>query len=193
MVDPAPLTAREEHAWRVLVRLMVVLPRAIDEDLATRSGGVSLTRYVVLMRLSEAQERSMRMSALADAASISPSRMTRIIQAMHADGLVERRTAPGDARASLATLTDAGLQLLQHTWPAHLAGVRALVMDHLAPDDLAGFIRITERLLSAIDAATVAAGVDTRACDGPGQAPPPASPGAVDACSHQAAWQLGQR
>ena len=73
-----PLSPIEEQTWRALIRLMVQMPRAIDADLSRR-GGLSLTRYVVLMRLSEAEDRALRMSGLADAASISPSRMTRII------------------------------------------------------------------------------------------------------------------
>jgi DNA-binding MarR family transcriptional regulator len=132
------------------MRLMVVMPRAIDEDL-TRRSGVSLTRYVVLMRLSEAPGRALRMSDLADAVAISPSRMTRIIQSMAAAGLVTRRPAPADGRASLAVLTDQGLQQLQDAWPAHLAGVRSLAMDHLEPADWADLNRIMERLLPPLE------------------------------------------
>ena len=150
--EPA-LTPAEERAWRSLVRLMVLLPRAIDEDL-TRRDGLGLTRYVVLMRLSEAPQRTLRMSDLAESASISPSRLTRIVQAMTADGLITREEAPGDARACLATLTAAGLERLQAAWPAHLAGVRALVLDHLEPRDLAGLHRATERLLRVVEGTT---------------------------------------
>jgi DNA-binding MarR family transcriptional regulator len=147
---PQPLSASEERTWRSLIRLMVQMPRAIDEDLSRR-GGLSLTRYVVLMRLSEASDRALRMSDLAEAASMSPSRMTRIIQSMITEGLVARQVVPGDGRASLATLTEAGLQRLEDAWPAHLAGVRALVFDHIEPDDLADFNRVTERLLQAVE------------------------------------------
>jgi DNA-binding MarR family transcriptional regulator len=129
---------------------MVMMPRAIDEDL-TRRSGIGLTRYVVLMRLSEAPEQALRMSDLADAVAISPSRMTRIVQSMDAEGLVTRQPAPGDGRASLAILTGKGLRRLQEAWPAHLAGVRALVMDHIDPADEPDLDRITQRLLQAIE------------------------------------------
>jgi DNA-binding MarR family transcriptional regulator len=144
------LTPLEDEAWRGLIRLMVQLPRAIDEDLLRRDG-LSLTRYVVLMRLSEAPGRALRMSDLAQAASISPSRMTRIIQSMTAEGLVARQVVAGDARASLATLTDAGMQRLRDAWPQHLAGVRSLVIDHIEAADLAVFSRVTRQLLGAIE------------------------------------------
>lgn len=151
-LPPQPLTPREERAWRALMRLMVVMPRAIDEGLS-QEGGLSLTRYVVLMRLSEAPDRSLRMGDLAEASSVSPSRMTRIIQSMITEGLVARGAVPGDGRASLVTLTDGGLRRLEDAWPAHLAGVRSLVMDHLDPDDLDDFHRILRRLLLAVESA----------------------------------------
>jgi len=153
--EPAvqPLTPGEERTWRALIRLMVQMPRAIDEDLSRR-GDLSLTRYVVLMRLSEASGQALRMSDLAEAASMSPSRMTRIIQSMITEGLVARQVVPGDRRASLATLTPTGLKRLEEAWPAHLAGVRALVLDHIDADDLPDFNRVTERILHAIENAT---------------------------------------
>ena len=150
---PAPkaLTEDEERTWRALIRLMLTLPRAIDEDLSRR-GGLSLTHYVVLMRLSEGPDAGLRMSDLAGAAALSPSRMTRIVQAMLAEELVTRAAAPGDARAALVRLTDRGLARLQEAWPAHLAGVRALVLDHLDPADLSDLERMVRRLLAAITA-----------------------------------------
>jgi DNA-binding MarR family transcriptional regulator len=147
---PAPLTPEEELTWRTLMRLMIVLPRAVDEDLLRRSG-LGLTRYVVLMRLSEAPGETLRMSDLAEAASISPSRMTRVAQAMARDGLVVRNPDPSDARAALLTLTGEGGRTLREAWPAHLAGVRALVMDHLGAEDLPRVRRVTELLLRAVE------------------------------------------
>jgi DNA-binding MarR family transcriptional regulator len=150
--QPQALSTAEERAWRSLIRLIVQLPRAIDDDLVRRSG-LGLTRYVVLMRLSEAPDRALRMSDLAQAAAISPSRMTRIVQSMTAEGLVARQVVVGDARASLATLTDAGMDRLREAWPAHLAGVRAFVLDHIAREELADFTRVIERLLQAAESA----------------------------------------
>ena len=144
-----PLTAREERAWRSFIRLIVQLPREIDEDMLRRNG-LSLTRYVVLMQLSEAPEGSRRMGDLANAVAISPSRMTRIIQSMVGEGLVTRQVDPGDARASRAVLADAGFALLQEAWPAHLAAVRSLVFDRIDADDLAHLRRISDRLLTGI-------------------------------------------
>jgi len=151
---PAPLTPDEERTWRALIRLLVQLPRTIDEDLVRRNN-LSLTQYLVLMSLSEAPKRSLRMSQLATAASMSPSRMTRVVQAMEHDGLVGRSSAPGDGRGSIATLTDAGLRRLKEAWPEHLASVRALILDHIAPNDLDGFYRVIHGLLKSVEGETV--------------------------------------
>lgn len=128
---------------------MVAMPRAIDEDLSRR-GGPSLTRYGVLTKLSEAPGRALRMSELAEAAASSPSRLARIIQPMVADGLVTREAAADDGRASVVALTDEGLDRLAQAWPAHLAGVRALVIDHIDPAELADFSPGYGAVLAAI-------------------------------------------
>lgn len=78
---------------------------------------------------------------MAEAAASSPSRLARIIQPMVADGLVTREAAADDGRASVVALTDEGLDRLAQAWPAHLAGVRALVIDHIDPAELADFSR----------------------------------------------------
>ena len=118
----------------------------------TRRGGISLTNYVVLMRLSEAPGRTLRMGDLADGAVLSASRITRIVASMVEEGLVTRGRADGDARVSLAKLTSAGLARLEEGWPAHLAAVRELVVDHLSASDLADLTRISARLLDALEA-----------------------------------------
>src|SRR5260370_27108566 len=73
----------------------------------------------------------MRMSELAAAAALSDSAMTRIVDRLASDGLVERVRFDQDTRVVLAVLTDAGLRRLRHAYPTHLAGVRRYVIDHL--------------------------------------------------------------
>ena len=141
----APLTPAEEAAWRSLARTIVMLRRALDADLLRRAG-LSMTHYTALMRLSEAPDRTLRMSDLAAGSDVSPSRMTRVVAAMVDQGLICRRTDPGDARVALATLTDAGLDRLREAWPEHLAGVRDLVVDRLTARDLSDLRRICDRL-----------------------------------------------
>ena len=145
-----PLTPAQERLWRAIARMMVTLPRAIDEDL-TAKAGISLTSYIVLSQLSEAPDRQLRMSDLADRAALSPSRITRVVHGLEDSGYVRRSVSPLDARASLATLTDSGATRLRQAWPSHLESVRALAMNHVRRDQIAQLTEIVERIIAAID------------------------------------------
>lgn len=146
-----PLTPAEEQLWRALARLMVVLPRAIDEDSLARTG-LSLTSYITLSQLSEAPDRRLRMSELAERAALSPSRMTRVVCGLEADGFVRRIVSPCDHRSSLACLTAAGLTRLEQAWPAHLESVRALAIDHINRNEVATMRTVIDRIVATIDA-----------------------------------------
>ena len=143
----SPLTAEEEAAWRAMGRAVLVIPRALDADLL-ESQGLNVTEYSVLMNLSEAPGRSLRMSELADYVSISVSGLTRVIERLTRQGLVERVKAQSDGRGQLAVLTPAGLNRLQQAWPTHLASVRRHVMDHLDGIDLTAFARAVSAMAS---------------------------------------------
>jgi DNA-binding MarR family transcriptional regulator len=125
-----PLNATEEAFWRALMRIVLSLPRRLDSDLV-RSVGITANEYTTLMCLSEAPGRELRMTDLANAAALSASRMTRLVDDLQARGLVTKRTSAEDARGNVAKLTPAGLAKLKKAWPAHLASVRDRVFDHV--------------------------------------------------------------
>lgn len=129
---------------RALSRVILVLPRALDADLV-REQRLPLNEYLVLMTLSEAPSRRMRMSELSNACDLSMSGITRIVARLEADKLVQRVRCESDARGWHAVLTDAGLARLQQAWPTHLASVRRYVMDHLENIDRAGLARVLAR------------------------------------------------
>ena len=135
---PAPLNPDEELAWRALARAVLVIPKVLDGELL-QAQGLGLTEYSVLMNLSEQPGRSMRMSELANAALISVSGLTRVVERLTRQALVERVRAETDGRGQLAVLTPAGFTRLEKAYPTLLAGVREHVMDHLADLDLAAF------------------------------------------------------
>src|SRR6516225_245196 len=137
---PAPLTPDEELAWRALARAVLVIPRVLDGELL-QAQGLSLTEYSVLMNLSEQVGRSMRMSELANVVSISVSGLTRVVERLARQGLVERVKADTDGRGQLAVLTPAGFARLEQAYPIHLAGVREHVMAHLPHPALIAFTR----------------------------------------------------
>jgi DNA-binding MarR family transcriptional regulator len=144
----APLTSEEEAAWRALGRAALIIPRLLDADLRVAEG-LNVTEYNVLMNLSEAPGRALRMTELANYVSITVSGLTRVIERLSRDGLVERVRSDTDGRGQLAVLTDAGFRRLQQVWPTHLASVRRHVMDHLRGIDLTTFAEALAEIANA--------------------------------------------
>jgi DNA-binding MarR family transcriptional regulator len=149
MPTPEPLNADEELVWRALMRVCISLPRGLDTDLV-RASGLSLTEYTVLVRLSETPGRQLRIAQLATHVGLSPSRMSRVVDALQTRGLVLKQASIEDGRGSVAVLTDAGMKKLRREWPAHLDSVRVRAFDHINPRDLKamgrGLRAIAERL-----------------------------------------------
>src|ERR1700730_9757205 len=83
-----PLNESEEFAWRALTRVIVVAPRLLDEDLQ-RGAHMTLSEYTVLVHLSEAPD-SLRVAELAERAYLSGSRITRLVDKLALEGLVEK-------------------------------------------------------------------------------------------------------
>lgn len=139
------MSAAEEALVRGLGRLINVLPRAMDQDMA-RAGQLPLSEYTTLMYLSEAPDRLLRMSELASVCNLSLSGMTRIVARLEERGLVRRVRCEADGRGANAVLTDAGLQRLKEAWPTHLASVRRHLLDHAQGEDLEAFNRVLRRM-----------------------------------------------
>ncbi|HEY6791996.1 MAG TPA: MarR family transcriptional regulator [Trebonia sp.] len=135
-----PLDPTEEQAWRALARFFVVAPRLLDEDLQ-RCAHMSLSAYSILMQLSEAPGRTLRMTELANRAYLSGSRTTRLVDELIADGLVAKARNAADARGFDVALSDAGLAALQQAYTGHLRSVRSRVMDHIDPSTLSCFAK----------------------------------------------------
>ena len=149
MSELVPLSPDEEVLWRALIRVMVTLPRALDHDLL-HSAGLALHEYVVLLNLSEAADREMRMTELADAVALSPSRITRLVDDLRVRGLVTKFRSVTDGRGNVARLTDKGFARLEAAYPDHLTSVRNRVFDHLSPAVVKRlgpeFVRVAEDL-----------------------------------------------
>ena len=143
-----PLTVEEEAAWRALARAVLVVPRVLDAEML-ESQGLNITEYNVLMNLSEAPDHSLRMRELANFVSITVSGLTRVVERLSRQGLVERVRAESDGRGQVAVLTPAGLDRLRQAWPSHLAAVRRHVIDHLGDLDLVSLAEALANIASA--------------------------------------------
>jgi DNA-binding MarR family transcriptional regulator len=138
-----PLKARDPRLrpWRAFVLAHAHVSRRLDEDLRAEHG-LSLQEYVSLLILAEAPERRLRMGRLADALTLSKSGVTRLIDRLVEDGLVERAACSSDARGAEARLTESGLDRLRTAAPTHLRGIAEYFLATIAPDDLPEIERI---------------------------------------------------
>jgi DNA-binding MarR family transcriptional regulator len=145
---PAEIGAVRLAAWR---RFLEAHARVIDllEDELRVDEDLPLSWYDVLVQLSEAGDRQLRMQELASAVLLSKSGLTRLIDRMERAGLVSRRPCEDDRRGTYAVLTDAGLQRLRDAAPTHVRGVAehftTLLDDHEAAVLAQALGRIAER------------------------------------------------
>ncbi|MFI9511410.1 MarR family winged helix-turn-helix transcriptional regulator [Nocardia sp. NPDC052566] len=107
-------------------RLMTALNRQLQRD-----SDLSLAEYRILVLLSEAPDRSLRMSELADGVLSSRSRLTHQIRRLEAQRMVRRNTCLEDGRGVLAELTDEGMRRLAAAAPGHVDEVRRDFIDLL--------------------------------------------------------------
>ena len=105
------------------MRIVQVLPRHLDSDLV-RGAGLTASEYSTLISLSEAPNRELRMSDLANATGLSPSRTTRLVGDLESRRLVTKTASTSDTRGNVARLTPAGMAKTKSAWPTHLESVR---------------------------------------------------------------------
>ena len=146
--DTRWLDDEEQHAWRAFLRAAARIDEALDRQLQ-REAGMPHAYYQVLAMLSEAPDRTLRMSELATLTTSSPSRLSHAVARLEERGWVRRDPHPTDRRGALAVLTQAGWQALVAAAPGHVAAVRDVMFDRLAPDQVPQLRAICERLVEA--------------------------------------------
>lgn len=139
------LSAEEQRTWRAMLQMYQDLFDGLDKQLRAEAG-IPHAYYIILAMLSEAPDRTLRMSELAAATSTSPSRTTHAVAALEARGWVERSVCETDRRGQLATLTDDGFANLKELAPLHVAEVRRLVFDRLTKDQTRQLGEIANRV-----------------------------------------------
>lgn len=135
MRKPRWLTDDQQRDWRAFYYASVRLQEALDRDLLHQFG-LPLGYYDIFVRLSEAPERSMRMSELASATRSSRSRLSHAVARLEEAGWVERANCETDRRGQIAHLTEAGLELLIQAAPSHVESVRSYLIDPLTAEQL---------------------------------------------------------
>ncbi len=130
---PRWLNAAEMKAWRRYIIASRRLLEALDSDLEGHD--LSMADYEILAQLSDAPERKMRMSELAEIALLSRSRLSHRMKVMEKAGWVKREACPSDKRGYFAVMTAKGWKAIVAAAPDHVESVRARFVDHLTKSD----------------------------------------------------------
>lgn len=140
------LSTEQQRTWRAFLGGTTVLMDRLDRDLRTQHG-LSMPEYEILVRLSEAPGRAIRMAELADAVSHSRSRVTHTIARLEREGIVRRGQCSDDGRGVSAVLTDQGFSVLAEAAHTHVRGVHDYLIALAEPGDLDAIGRIMHKVL----------------------------------------------
>lgn len=144
------LSPLELGAWRGFLRVHSRLVQLLDSELQA-AHGLPLHEYGVLLTIDNAEGGRARMTELATSILLSPSGLTRLVDRLERDGLVERERCAIDRRGFDVRLTSAGKERLERARPTHLAGVRARFLSVFSEAELAELAAFWERLLPDVD------------------------------------------
>jgi len=140
------LDADEQRTWRAFLGVMQLLMDQLDRELQAEAG-MSHASYEILVRLSEAADRMLRMSDLADLCLSSRSRLSHAVDRLEKLGWVQRLECPTDKRGAFAVLTDKGFEVLEAAAHTHVEGVRTHLFDQLSPAQVKELRAIMESVL----------------------------------------------
>src|SRR5919206_1467632 len=144
--EPRWLDADEQKAWRAWLYSGLLLQDRLDREL-TRETGISHAYYEILVQLSEAPGRMLRMSELAERSLSSRSRLSHAVARLEERGWVRRQVCEEDGRGQLAVLTDEGFAALEAAAPVHVESVRTHLFDQLSPAQVAAMRDLGDTLL----------------------------------------------
>lgn len=162
------LSDEEQRCWRSFLLACQSLFGAIDAQLL-RDSGLPHGYYEILVHLSEAPGRELRMTQLAQASTYSKSRLSHAVTRLSERGWVERRDCQTDRRGQIARLTDDGFAALVAAAPGHVEQVRQSLIDALTPEQLAALGEISRAILDL-----------NQACDKQPPAPDTTEPDCLD-------------
>jgi DNA-binding MarR family transcriptional regulator len=151
--EPRWLDDDEQRTWRAFLAAIRLLTAELDRELQ-RDADMPHAYYEILVALSEAPDRTMRMNELADQSQSSRSRLSHAVSRLEEAGWVERRACPTDKRGSLAVLTDKGFAALEEAAPGHVEAVRRHLFDVLTPDQVRELGEISGAVRDGIVAST---------------------------------------
>lgn len=144
------LTAEQQRIWRSFLGGTIVLTDRLDRDLRS-THGLSMPEYEILVRLSEAPSRSIRMAELAAAVSHSRSRVTHTIARLEREGIVARGQCSEDGRGVSAVLTDHGFGVLEAAAHTHVRGVHEYLVENANDEEFEVLGKIMQRVVEHLN------------------------------------------
>lgn len=159
------LTADEQRAWRIYLRMNSLLPAQLNRRLQ-RDSGLTLPEYEVLVQLSEAADQRLRPFQICEALNWEQSRLSHQLARMQRRGLIARRECEADGRGAFVMLTEAGAESIRSAAPGHVAAVRELIFDRLTDDQRAAFEQACATVVEALTEQTGGAVLASRARPG---------------------------
>jgi DNA-binding MarR family transcriptional regulator len=141
------LTDAQQRSWRAFLGGVTVLMDSLDRDLRSHHG-LSLSEYEILVRLSEAPRRTLRMAELADRVALSRSRLTHTVSRLEAAEILRRERCDEDGRGVQAVLSGRGVKLLKQAADTHVRGVQDHLIAHASGRELKAIGDVMERVLT---------------------------------------------
>jgi DNA-binding MarR family transcriptional regulator len=144
------LTPDQQQVWRNYIAMVRLLNEALERQMQT-DAGMSMNDYVLLMQLSEAPGRRLRMSELAAGSIFSRSRLSHAVTRLERAGWVQRAECTDDGRGTFAELTDAGFSVLAAAAPGHATTVHDLLFAPIGADGCVALGTILDTVLGSLD------------------------------------------
>jgi DNA-binding MarR family transcriptional regulator len=164
---PTPETSRLEgsalEAWRSYLQSHAGIVRELDAELIA-GHGLTVRDYEVLLYLAQAEDRRLPMSALSERTMLTRSGITRLVDGLVGQGLIERVSCESDARVSYARLTETGHAKLRDAGCTHVKGIERLFLANFTAEELELLAGLLSRLPGASPGGACTAEPDGGAC-----------------------------
>ena len=147
--EPRWLDDEEQRTWRAFLWATQLSQEALERQLH-RDSGIPHAYYMILAVLSEAPNRMMTMTELADMTRFSASRLSHAVGRLEERDWVVRGRHPECGRTTMATLTESGFAALREAAPGHVDQVRTVIFDRLSRREQHQLRAICEKLLAGL-------------------------------------------
>lgn len=142
------MSRAELEGWQALLGVMTHIPALLDAQLKTND--ISHHEFQVLWCLSFRPDGTKSMGDLASTAHVTPSHLSRIAARLEKRGWVTRRPDPGDARSTLAALTEAGRAKVEQCLPGYYGVLKRHLFGLVDEEQLRHLNQVTADVMTSL-------------------------------------------